>query len=1025
MKHIVALTIAAGLLVTPALPAVEPLPKVVEFNRDIRPILSDNCFSCHGPDKNQRKAKLRLDTPEGAFGELDGKHPVVPKKPGDSEMIRRITSNDPDEKMPPPDSEKKITPQQIALLRLWVQQGAKWEGHWSYLPPQRAPLPKVKNKKWPRNPIDYFILAKLESKKLKPSPEAGKRILIRRLSFDLTGLPPTAPEVENFLDDTSPDAYEKVVNRLFDSPHFGERMAMRWLDLVRYADTVGYHGDQNVSIWPYRDYVIKSFNANKPFDQFTTEQLAGDLLPNATLEQKIASGYNRLNMMTGEGGAQDKEYRAKYAADRVRTTSAVWLGSTMGCCECHDHKFDPFTTKDFYSFEAIFADLNEKGYYPGGDWEPFLQVPTEPQAAKKKDLEKTISELETTLRTSTQELRDAQPLWEKKTLSDLEKEERLWHAQKPDQLVSKGGAKLDIQDDLSVLASGENPANDDYTITLRTDLPQITAVRLEALTHESFPNKGLSRGNGNFVLTGFEVETTKPGGTAPQKIKIAKAIADYEQKDQPISAAIDGKPETGWAVDGHTQSKNHQAIFILAEPVVGGTNTTLTIRLNHESVYAQHNIGHFRLSLTSENNPSFLITTIPENILAIVKSPAESRDEKQKIELEKFYRGIAPELEETRKQLAETKKQNEDLTKQIPTTLVSDSIKPREIRILRRGNWMDEGGEIVVPALPRFLPQPEIKDRRLTRLDLGKWLVSRENPLTARVFVNRWWKLYFGTGLSKVLDDIGSQGEWPTHPELLDFLALEFSRDWDVKKILKLMVSSSAYRQSSLANEKIREIDPFNSLLARQSRFRLDAEMVRDNALVLSGLLSPTMLGRSTKPYQPAGYYAQLNFPKREYEADKGDNQYRRGVYTHWQRTFLHPMLMAFDAPSREECTAERPRSNTPLQSLTLLNDPTFVEAARVFAEKIIEQGGANPSERLRWAYERAMSREPKKEELKTLTELYEKHLEKYKSDKDAAEKILTVGDSPARKEIDKAELAAWTSVSRTILNLHETITRF
>ena len=1026
MKSIIAFTGIACLLLPATLPAAEALPRVVEFNRDIRPILSESCYSCHGPDKNARKAKLRLDTEAGAFGELDGIRPVVPKKPGESEMIRRITTNDPDDQMPPPDSRKKLTPQQIALLKLWIQQGAKWEGHWSYLPPQRAPLPSVKNKKWPRNEIDHFVLAKLEAKGLKPSPEADKRTLIRRVSFDLIGLPPTAEEVEDFLADKSPGAYEKVVDRLFDSPRFGERMAMRWLDLVRYADTVGYHGDQLVSIWPYRDYVIKSFNANKPFDQFTIEQLGGDLLPNATREQQIASGYNRLNMMTGEGGAQDKEYRAKYAADRVRTTSAVWLGSTLGCAECHDHKFDPFTTKDFYSFEAIFADLKEKGYYQNGLWEPFIQVPSEKQSAEKKRVEELIAHLEKTLAAPTKELGEAQTVWEIKTLADLEKEKNQWRAQKPEHLVSSGGAKLELQTDLSILASGENPAKDNYTVTLHPNLLQVTAVRLEALTHDSFPNKGLARGNGNFVLTGFEVEATKPGDTAPQKIKIAKAVADFEQKDQPIAAAIDDKPETGWAVDGHNQSKNRQAVFTLAEPLSLGTNTSLILRLKHESIHGQHNIGHFRLSLTSEPNPSLLNSTLPENVLADLKLNALERSAEQKEELAKYYRNIAPELAETRKQLADAKKQNEELTKQIPTTLVSVTTEPREIKILRRGNWMDEGGAVVTPAVPQFLPQPEVKDRRLTRLDLGKWLVARDNPLTARVFVNRWWKLYFGTGLSKVLDDIGSQGEWPTHPALLDYLALDFMESgWDIKHVLKLMVTSSAYRQSSLSGEKLREIDPFNRLFARQSRFRLDAEMVRDNALAISGLLSPTMLGPSAKPYQPAGYYAQLNFPKREYEADHGDNQYRRGVYTHWQRTFLHPMLMAFDAPSREECTAERPRSNTPLQSLTLLNDPSFVEAARVFAEKIIQQGGPDKTQRLKWAYEHALARPPQKEEISALGELFEKHLQKYQQDKNAAAKTLVVGDWPTDKAIDPAELAAWTSVSRTILNLHETITRF
>ncbi|MEO6182724.1 MAG: DUF1549 domain-containing protein, partial [Verrucomicrobiota bacterium] len=669
------------MLLTRTVCAVEALPQKVEFNRDIRPLLSDNCFNCHGPDKSQRKAKLRLDTETGAFGELDGKYPVVAGKPNESEMIRRITSSDPEEQMPPPKSGKKLRPHQIALLKRWIQQGAKWEGHWSYVPPQHTSVPAVKNKSWPHNPIDYFVLAKLEAKKLKPSPQADKRTLLRRVSFDLTGLPPSAEEVENFLADKSPDAYEKVVDRLFASPRFGERMAMRWLDLVRYADTVGYHGDQNVSVWPYRDYVIKSFNANRPFDQFTIEQLAGDLLPNATTEQQIASGYNRLNMMTGEGGAQDKEYRAKYAADRVRTTSSVWLGSTLGCAECHDHKFDPFTTKDFYSFEAIFADLKEKGFYPNGNWEPFLQVGNEQEMAEQKRLLQTIADLEKILSTSTEELKVAQQIWEKKVQVDLEKEKSVWHTQKPEKIISSGGAKLNVQEDLSVLATGENPARDNYEVTLKTELPQITSVRLEVFANDSFPNKGLGRGNGNFVLTGFEVEALKAGETAPRKIKIARAFADYEQKDQPIAATIDEKSETGWAVDGHVEGKNHQAVFTFAEPV-SGSGTTLTIRLKHESVFEKHSIGHFRLSFTGEPETALPNFTLPTNVLAIVKLSAETRGKKETNDLAKYFRSIAPELSGARAQLAETKKREQELSQKIPTTLVSVSEEPREIRIL-------------------------------------------------------------------------------------------------------------------------------------------------------------------------------------------------------------------------------------------------------------------------------------------------------------------------------------------------------
>ncbi|MDB6028075.1 MAG: hypothetical protein JWM68_4298, partial [Verrucomicrobiales bacterium] len=722
MRQIAAFIVAGSLALAHNAFSAEPLPKVAEFNRDIRPLLSDNCFTCHGPDKNRRKAKLRLDTQSGLFDEIDGKHPVVRGKTEESEIIRRITSKDPEEQMPPSTSQKTLNSQQIALLKRWVQQGAKWEGHWSYLSPQPATPPAVKNKKWPTNPIDHFILAKLESKGLKPSPEADRRTLIRRLNFDLLGFPPSADEVNAFVADKSPDAYNKVVDRLFASPHFGERMAMRWLDLVRYADTVGYHGDQPVNIWPYRDYVIKSFNSNKPFDQFTIEQLAGDLLPQATLEQKVASGYNRLNMMTGEGGAQDKEYRAKYAADRVRTTSAVWLGSTLGCAECHDHKFDPFTTKDFYSFEAFFADLNEKGFYPNANWEPFIPVPNDKQAAELKRLETKVAESQKAL--NEKDVSAAQLSWEKAILDNLAKEQSAWAIQKPSKLVSQGKAKLEIQPDLSILATGKNPDKDIYTITLHTDLAQVSAIRLETLTHDSFPNKGLSRANGNFVLTGVEVEAMKTNETASKAIKIVKAVADYEQGSQPIAAAIDDKSDTGWAVDGHVTPKNHYAIFSFAEPVLAGAGTTFMIRLKHESIYAQHNIGHFRLSLSAETNAPVSNAGLPENVLAAIKVPGDQRTPEHKAEIVKHYRGIAPELDQERKQLAAAKKESDELLKQIPTTLVSASIEPRPIRILPRGNWMNDSGEIVTPAIPQFLPHPEVKDRRLTRLDLANWMIS-------------------------------------------------------------------------------------------------------------------------------------------------------------------------------------------------------------------------------------------------------------------------------------------------------------
>ncbi len=787
----------ACLMTLTASAAEAPLPKTIDFNRDIRPILSDNCYACHGPDKNKRKADLRLDTKDGLFSHHDQTSLLVPGKPDASELYRRLTTSDKNERMPDPKSGKRLSDRQLALVKKWIEQGAPWKGHWAFLKPVRPELPPGDNP-FIRTPVDRFILAQLQPAGLHPSPEADRVTLIRRLSFDLTGLPPTKAEVDAFVNDHDPDAYVKLVDRLLASPAYGERMAMYWLDLVRYADSIGYHSDNPMNVSPYRDYVIRAFNTNKRFDQFTTEQLAGDLLPGATREQKIASAYNRLLQTTEEGGAQAKEYEAKYAADRVRNVSSVWLGVTMGCCQCHDHKFDPFTMRDFYSLAAFFADVQEAAV---GRREAGMPVPTPEQEAEQKQLDAGIAPL--------------RPL---------------------------------VGATVALLAA-----------------PTPWTGRVAAL----------------------------------------RAVKPLQEK---------------------------------------------YARLQH---------------------------------------------------------------------------QRDELVKQIPTVLVTIAGPPRTVRLLPRGNWLDESGPVMQPASPGSLSGLGIQGRRLTRLDLAHWLLSRDNPLTARVFVNRLWKLYFGQGLSKSLEDFGAQGEWPTHPELLDWLALEFmDSGWDVKHLVKLLVLSGTYRQTSTVTAELKERDPYNRLLARQARFRLDAEEVRDNALAVSGLLAREIGGHSVKPYQPAGYWTALNFPPREWQNDKGDGLYRRGLYTHWQRSFLHPSLLAFDAPSREECTVERPRSNIPQQALVLLDDPTYVEAARAFAEHIVARGGSSVNARLAWAFGQAVSRTPKPEEVKVLADLYARHFREYSADKAAAKKLLAVGDHPVPKDRDPAELAAWTSVARVILNLHEVITR-
>jgi hypothetical protein len=840
-------------------PVAAEIPRKVEFNRDIRPILSDKCFFCHGPDANHREADLRFDVEEVAKADRDGRRAIAPGQPQASELVRRITSGDESERMPPQESGKELTAEQIELLRRWIEQGAEYQAHWSYIPPRRPAVPEIDGSsernpvsprdrvsaEWPVNEIDRFILARLGGEGLLPSPAADAVTLVRRLYFDLTGLPPPRAEVDVFVDNDDPGAYERLVDRLLESPHYGERMAMYWLDLVRYANTVGYHGDQEHAISPYRDWVIKAFNDNMPFDEFTVDQLAGDLVPDATVDQQIASGYNRLLQTSHEGGVQVKEYLSKYDADRVRNLGGVWMGATTGCVQCHDHKFDPYAQRDFYSLAAFFADIDELRTFKGGDTSPTKREP----------------ELE--------------------VLSPLVREE---------------------------------------------------IARLEAQLNALDPASG----------------GREPAEPAPERTP-------------------------------------------------GSDPDAPSVRV------------------TSRD-------TSPENIAVIRARIEELRGRKQR-------------------------------------TMITKSVEPRTIRVLARGDWMDESGEVVEPAVPQFLGSIETEGRRATRLDLARWLTAREHPLTARVFVNRLWYVFFGGGLSKSLDDNGAQGEWPTHPELLDWLAAEFGEGaegregegaegserraegadevartlaasgalhgaWDVKHMVKLLVMSRTYRQSSLETPDLRERDPENRLFARQGRWRLPAEMIRDNALAVSGLLVDRLGGGVSRPYQPAGYYQHLNFPKRDYKADADENQYRRGVYVHWQRIFLHPMLKAFDATSREECTAQRPISNTPLAALVLLNDPTFVEAARVFAARVLREGGATTEARIRWAWREAVSREASEGEVEMLSKLYEESLSEYRKDRQAVETVLAVGLAPRTGDVDLAEHAAWTSVSRAVFNVSEFISR-
>ena len=986
-----------------------PIPATIEFNRDVRPILSDRCFVCHGPDEAKVKGKLRLDSAERAFRKQGDEATLVPGKPEASELWKRITSEDEDEQMPPKTmggfTLKQLTARDKQIIKKWIEQGAKYEGHWAYIKPVKAVAPEASKDGFVRGPIDRFVLAKLEEHNLAPAPEADRRTLIRRLSFDLIGLPPTPAEVDAFVNDKSADAYEKLVDRLLASKHFGERMAIYWLDLVRYADSAGYHSDNGRDVWMYRDYVINAFNSNKRFDQFTREQLAGDLMPQVTNESRIASGYNKLLNTTEEGGAQPREYTAKYAADRVRNVTTVWLGATMGCAECHDHKYDPLATREFYSMAAFFADVAEKAV----GRQDQTAIPSPAHEAKLKEHDGAIAAIEAKLKTVTPELSAAQSAWEADVLKKLAtpsvREDFAWIE---DQKTPEGATR---DGDYVFIAKGKGPT--------RTDKHSRKQQAAGLVQHFFINAKStLTLGKTDVLFAWIYLDPKNP----PKQIML-----QFNQGESWEHRAFWGEEKIPYGGNG-TNADNHRNLGPLPK-----TGQWVRLEVKPEQVGLKDGSILNGFAFTQWGGLAYWDTAgagreglgAPDAVIAALKTPAAERDAKQKETIASHYMATAPLLDPVRKELTAAKAARDAFAKSAPTTLVTMAVAPRTIKVLRRGNWLDDGGEVVEPAVPAVFGKLEVTGRRANRLDLANWLVSTENPVVSRVFVNRLWRLYFGQGLVKTLDDFGSQGQWPTHPALLDWLALEFvDSGWDVKQLIKLMVTSGAYRQSSVTNEALRQQDPFNLWLARQGRYRHDAEIIRDNALAISGLLVDDMGGPSVKPYQPPGYWAYLNFPKREWQNDKGDGLYRRGLYTWWQRTFLHPSLVAFDASSREEAVCDRPRSNTPAQALVLLNDPTYVESARVFAQRVLQEAGPKADDRLTHAYRLALQRSPKPAEAAILLPLYEKHLADYTSDPAAATQLLSIGDKPVGKDVSPAELAAWTSVTRVILNLHETVTR-
>ena len=1033
---------------------------VVDFNREIRPILSDNCFFCHGPDERQRMAGLRLDTREGLFAEHAGKPVIVPGKRVESRLFQRLKAEKAALRMPPAASGKKLTEAQIELIGKWIDEGAKWNEHWAFVAPVRREPPGVKNAAWGRNPIDQFVLAKLEQEKLRPSPETDRVTLARRVHLDLTGLPPAPKEVDAFAADRRPDAYEKLVDRLLGTKAHAERMAMMWLDLARYADTHGYHIDSHRDMWPWRDWVINAFYQNMPFDRFTIEQIAGDLLPNATREQLTATGFNRNHMINYEGGAIPEEYLVEYVADRVETTSTVWLGLTMQCARCHDNKYDPIKQKDFYRFFAFFNTVDEKGLDGrAGNARPLLPLPDEAQQAKLVALEEAICNRVEALPEA--QIEELQRAWEKRaaSLPEGSREGLAAHYEFDDNLMDSSGHYRHgkrVGGELSYAAgqTGRSATFNTFThVTLggqdgfhaygpftlalwvraqgwkdSSVLYQLGAKREPRLVvyfddSEVLPE--LRRGS----HLGLRIQ----GGEADQAVVVETADRLARANWHHLALSYDGSGKSSGVrvyVNGkqaavRIASDNLGAAQGPAGEVEIGYNTGLKF---FESYRGQlDDLRWYRRVLRGEEI-EILAVHHPIGMLLLYGEEKRTKEQQEALR-DYFLRWAAPEpLRSAYAEKLKLELEKKELEKRIPTVMAMAEMEtPRKTYVLGRGDYRNHGEE-VTPGAPSVLPALP-KDAAPNRLGLARWLVSPENPLTARVMVNRFWQMYFGQGLARTAENFGSQAEAPTHPELLDWLATEFVRTgWDVRAMQRLIVTSATYRQSSRMTPALRERDPENRLLARGSRFRLLAETVRDNALAASGLLVEKAGGPSVFPYQPKGVWEEIAYgdvySAQSYKQDHGEGLYRRSMYWFWKRTAPPPPLLTFDAPDREKCTARRPRTNTPLQALVLLNDPQFVEAARALAQRMMLEGGRNPGRRVDWGFRLAVARRPSPKERQALRDLAERHTADFHRDRAAAEKLLETGESKPDGRLDKAELAAWTTVASVILNMDETITK-
>ena len=994
----------------------------VDFASQVEPILVKRCSECHGPD--QEKGGLRLDARAAALKPgKSGKAALVPGNAGGSEMVARVTSRDPDEQMPP--KGERLSEAEVAVLRRWIEEGAPWpEGaalrHWAFRPPVRPMPPTPPRGARIHNDIDRFIAARLAQDGLAMRPEADRSALIRRVSLDLTGLPPTWAEVEAFEKDASTGAYERLVDRLLASPHYGEHMARGWLDLARYADSNGYQVDLARSIWAYRDWVIESFNRNQPFDAFTVEQLAGDLLPNPSVAQRVATGFNRNTKINDEGGGDAEEYRTKAVKDRVATLGTAWLGLTLNCAECHSHKYDPISHEDYYRLYAFFNNTADGGNYSVA---PTLDVPRPDLSATEAHVKARIGAIQRELAEAGAELERHRKDWERRQRAGGD----VWRPLQLRNPVSTGGSGYTNLPDGSLLATGVNPIYDTITVEADTHLSGITAVLLEVLPDPSLPKNGPGRWGqtGNFILDEFGMSAVPLEGAAPASTNVvfSGAAADWEQTHYRAEHAVDRNPRTGWAI-GPRFGERHVLVATLKEPVAFRGGSRLAFRLDHYHGNS-HCVGRFRISVTTSEDPA---TWWPLPAEARAALAAKDRTPGQRQALAAAQRASSADIRRAEHELHRLEQRARQLATSSFTTPVMQERggKPRPTHVHLRGDFLTVGRE-VTPGVPTVFPRmPD--GLPVNRLGLARWLVDPAHPLTARVAVNRFWERCFGTGLVKTSEDFGRQGEAPSHPELLDWLATEFVRTgWDVKAMQKLIVMSATYRQDAAADGLRLEKDFYNRLVSRGPRFRMDAEMVRDHALAVSGLLNPKVGGPSVYPVQVANLWKEIGFLRPEIGMDEwplsdGPDLYRRGMYTFWRRVCTYPTFATFDAPSREACVARRPRTNTPLQALAGLNDPTLLEAACVFAQRILAEGGGTAASRVDFAFRHALGRRPTTAEARRLAEFATRQERSFAADAGGARELVSVGHAPLPPGLPPSRLAAWMMVANVLFNTDEAL---